>query len=77
MTLDEIVSHYIGHYRDHARAEMRFFEIQCNPSAAIQKAALCALPSGKRHPHERRIPRDGQQRWPDFDDVDLPGVRLA
>ena len=57
MTLNEIVSHYIGHYRDHARAEMRFFEIQRSPSAAIQKAALCLLPSGKRHPHQRRIPR--------------------
>ncbi|HLH29753.1 MAG TPA: hypothetical protein VKY31_01030 [Terriglobia bacterium] len=57
MTLDEIVSHYIGHYRDHARAEMRFFEIQHSPSAAIHKAALCVLPSGKRHPHQRRIPR--------------------
>jgi len=57
MTLDEIVSHYIGHYRDPARAEMRFFEIQRSPSAAIQKAALCVLPSGQRHPHQRRIPR--------------------
>jgi hypothetical protein len=27
MKLDEIVSHYIGHCRDHARAEMHFFEI--------------------------------------------------
>jgi hypothetical protein len=56
MTLDEIVSDYIDKYRDRARAEMRFFGIQRSPSAAIRKAALCQLPSGKRHPHQRRIP---------------------
>lgn len=57
MTLDEIVSDYIREYRDDARKEMRFFEIQRSPSEAIRKAALCELPGGKRHPHQRRIPR--------------------
>jgi hypothetical protein len=57
MTLEEIVSDYIREYRPYARAEMRFFEVQRSPSAAIRKAALCELPSGKRHPHQRRIPR--------------------
>lgn len=57
MTLDEIVSDYIHEYRDHARKEMCFFEIQRSPSEAIRQAALCELPSGKRHPHQRRIPR--------------------
>lgn len=57
MTLDEIVADYIHEYRDRARAEMRFFEIQRSLSDAIKKAALCELPSGKRHPHQRRIPR--------------------
>jgi len=55
MTFDEIVSDYIREYRDDARAEMRFFEIQRSPAAAIRKAALCELPSRKRHPHQRRI----------------------
>jgi len=55
MTSAEIVNYYIREYRDCARAEMRFFEIQRSPSAAIRKAALCQLPSGKRHPHQRRI----------------------
>ncbi|HEY1580453.1 MAG TPA: hypothetical protein VGF82_25610 [Terracidiphilus sp.] len=36
---------------------MRFFEIQRSPSEAIRKAALCEMPSGKRHPHQRRIPK--------------------
>jgi len=57
MTLDKIVNDYICEYRHDARAEMRFFEIQRSPSAAIRKAALCMLPSGKRHPHQRRIPK--------------------
>jgi hypothetical protein len=57
MTLAEIVSDYIREYRDSARSEMRFFEIQRNPSEAIRSAALCMLPSGKRHPHQRRIPK--------------------
>jgi hypothetical protein len=56
MTFDEGVNSYIREYRDRARAEMRFFEIQRSPSVAIRKAALCQLPSGKRHPHQRRIP---------------------
>jgi hypothetical protein len=43
MNLDEIISDY-------------FFEIQRSPSVAIRKAALCELPSGKRHPHQYRIP---------------------
>lgn len=57
MTFDEIVSDYIHRYRANARAEMRFFLRQSGPSAAIAKAALCMLPSGKRHPHQCRIPR--------------------
>jgi hypothetical protein len=57
MTLEEIVGLYIRECRDDARKEIRFFEIQRSPSAAIQKAALCVLPSGKRHSHQRRIPK--------------------
>src|SRR5206468_10453969 len=56
MTLEEIVSDYIRRYRNDARTEMRFFEIQRSASAAIRKAALCQMPSRKRHPHLRRIP---------------------
>jgi hypothetical protein len=57
MTLNEIVRDYIRNYRSDARSEMRFFETQRNPSETIRKAALCELPNGKRHPHQRRIPR--------------------
>ena len=57
MTLDEIVSDYIRRYRAHARAEMKFFADHRTAEFAIAKAALCLLPNGKRHPHQRRIPR--------------------
>lgn len=57
MTFDDIVKDYIHEYRDDARKEMRFFEIQRSPSEAIRIAALCELPGAKRHPHQRRIPR--------------------
>ena len=62
MTLDDIVSDYIRECRDDARAEMRFFEIQRSASEAIRKAALCMLPSGKRHPHQRRIPKAAMEQ---------------
>jgi hypothetical protein len=55
LSTPEIVSDYIQEYRDRARRDA-IFEIQRSPSAAIRKAALCELPSGKRHPHQRRIP---------------------
>jgi hypothetical protein len=61
MMLNEIVSDYILAYRDNARAEMRFFEIQRSSAAAIRKAALCELPSGNRHPHQHRIPKSQLQ----------------
>jgi len=57
MTLDEIVSAYIRDYRRKALAEMRMFERQSKTSDAIRRAALCIFSDGKRHPHQRRIPR--------------------
>ena len=57
MTLDEIVDDYIREYRDDARSEMEDFERERSPSVAIRKAALCEWQNGKRHPHQRRIPK--------------------
>ena len=55
MTLNEIVSAYIRDHRRAAQSEMRFFEIQRSLAGAIHRAALCVLPGGKRHPHQRRL----------------------
>jgi hypothetical protein len=53
-----IVHHYIHTHRERARREIRFYSIQRSLSRAIHEAALARLPSGKRHPHQRRIPAD-------------------
>jgi hypothetical protein len=52
MTVDDI----IREYRDDARDEMRDFESEHSPVAAIRRAALSEWRNGKRHPHQRRIP---------------------
>jgi hypothetical protein len=54
---DAIVASYIRDHRASARAGMRAFEIQRSLTATIRNAALCLLPGGKRHPHQRRIPQ--------------------
>lgn len=58
MKFDEIVFHYIRTQRAHARREMMDFANEANASAAIRRAALCETVDGKRHPHQRRIPRN-------------------
>lgn len=57
MTIDEIVNDYIRTQRPHTGAEMVDFANEPSPSAAIRRAALCELKSGKRHDHQRRIPK--------------------
>jgi len=57
MTLDQIVTDYIRLYRVTARSEMQFYEKQRTASSAIQKAALCVRPDGKRHAHQCRTPK--------------------
>jgi hypothetical protein len=56
-TLNEIVNHYILKHRNGAREEMRDFENERSPSAAIRRAALCVTKNSKRHAHQRRIPK--------------------
>ena len=57
MTLDEIVKDYIRTQRPHTGQEMIDFANESSPSEALRRAALCELKSGKRHDHQRRIPR--------------------
>src|ERR1700736_773729 len=52
-----IVDAYIRDSRDGAQRERQFFK-GCSLQRAIEFAALCKLPGGKRHPHQYRIPRD-------------------
>ncbi|MBV8672433.1 MAG: hypothetical protein JOZ33_03280 [Acidobacteriaceae bacterium] len=57
MTLDEIVNDYIRTQRPYTGEEMMDFANEASASAAIRRGALCETKDGKRHPHQRRIPR--------------------
>jgi hypothetical protein len=56
MNFADIVRDYITRRRPLAERELRYYAIQRSLSDAIHEAALSRLPSGKRHPHQRRIP---------------------
>jgi hypothetical protein len=57
MTFDEIVNDYIRTQRPYTGTEVTDFANESSPSAAIRRAALCELKIGKRHDHQRRIPK--------------------
>ena len=52
----DIVDAYIRDWRDGAQRERQFFK-GCTLKRAIEFAALCKLPGGKRHPHQYRLSR--------------------
>jgi hypothetical protein len=52
-----IVDAYIQDWREGAQRERQFFKSRRSLRRATEFAALCKLPSGKRHPHQYRIPR--------------------
>lgn len=62
MRLTAIVKDYISQHREKARCEVRYYMIQRSLEDAIRKATLSRLRSGKRHPHQRRIPLRVLQR---------------
>ncbi len=51
-----MVADYIRKYRHSAAREMEFYSQQRSLRDAVDVAARCILPSGKRHPHQYRIP---------------------
>lgn len=55
-TLRAIVADYIRRYREPAAREMQFYTRQRSLADAVDRAARCVLPSGKRHSHQYRIP---------------------
>jgi len=56
-TMKEIATDYIRNYRTPAARELAYFKLPRMDEKAISRAALCLLPSGKRHSHQRRIPK--------------------
>ena len=56
-SLRKVVADYIRGKREKAARELKYYAIQWNLADAVEKAAFCALPSGKRHLHQWRIPK--------------------
>jgi hypothetical protein len=54
---EAVVDAYIRDCREAAQRERQFFKECGSLHKAIEFAALCKLPDGKRHPHQYRIPR--------------------
>jgi hypothetical protein len=57
ITFELIVDDYISNHRDNGAREYRYYRIQPSLEKIIEIATLSKLPSGKRHWHQRRIPR--------------------
>lgn len=57
MRLEDIASQYIEGYRRDAESELASFFAERTDEDAVSRAALAQLPCGKRHRHQRRIPR--------------------
>ena len=55
-SLDQIVQRHISEHRPRAARELRYYKLQRSLEKAIEVAVLARMPSGKRHPHQRRIP---------------------
>ena len=51
-----MVDDYIRNWRERAARESEYFARQRSFEDAVDRAARCVLPSGKRHSHQRRIP---------------------
>jgi hypothetical protein len=73
--LDEAVDDYIAVHRPRAARELRYFKLLRSDEDAVTQAALCKLPSGKRHPHQRRIPRESLERSRDRLTENLAALR--
>lgn len=72
MTLNQIVDDHVRLYRPAAKAEMREYEQEESPQAAIRRAALSELLNAKRHPHQRRILRKVLEQA----EAELQGISL-
>jgi len=53
-----IVDDYIRDHRERAARGMRFYAIQRTLADAVDVAARCVRPNGKRHDHQYRIPSE-------------------
>jgi hypothetical protein len=75
--LAAIAADYAKRHRRHAERELAYFRILRTDESAISRAALAQLPSGRRHPHQYRLPHaaleESRRRLLDH----LPALREA
>jgi hypothetical protein len=62
-SLEAIVQDYIDRRRGHASCELGYFGGQKSLVEAIRVAALAINCNGKRHPHQRRIPKEHLEHY--------------
>ena len=61
-TFDRIVADYIENKRPRLAGFLRFYAIQRSLVDAIEKAAYAKTPSGNKHSHQRRLPREASAK---------------
>lgn len=61
-SFEEVVHCYISHHRLRAEDELKYFKLQPSLQETIEMAALAKLPSGKKHPHQHRIPQSALEK---------------
>jgi len=61
-TLERIVADYIEHKRPNLARFLKFYAIQRSLADAIELAAYARTPPGKKHSHQRRLPRGASEK---------------
>ena len=76
-TVEAAVDDYVKRHRRRAKRELEEFTALRTDQEAVSRAALAELPNGKRHPHQRRIPRVALEASERRLLVNLPQLRRA
>jgi len=71
------VADYISRIRPEMEREFRYFRALRTDEEAVSRAALAQLPNGKRHWHQRRIPRASLKQSREHLLANLPSLREA
>jgi hypothetical protein len=75
--VEAAVDDYVEQIRPAVERELRYFQVLRTDEDAVTHAALAQLPSGKRHPHQYRIPRASLEQSRDRLLANLPALRAA
>src|SRR4051794_15446288 len=76
-SIQTAVDDYIRDHRPGAGRELQYFRRVRTDTDAVEFAALAKLPSGRRHPHQRRIPRASLEQSRDLLLANLAQLRAA